>query len=294
MMLPHASDTNRFRLPVVCFALLVLTCCAAAGCRQTSRQASSPTLLEPAYAEPTSAPNYELTPVPSDAGAPPLPPAEDLVIPPPPGTTQVPAGREDQIGGFTLPPNFQDEPRLPIPASETEDLSALPILPTGSDEESSADGSEVDVFADQIFERTTETVAVPMRDFLRKPAAQPVELDSSLFLLELQADALGETLPIEQDAAVAIEELPVEIEVPLPATTPRSLVVVDDIPQPDHGTSAQPWPKTGVPLDIVITPGPVAPKWSRYDSYRNYAAPPAALPRRLANSNSDWELRPIE
>lgn len=293
-MLPHASDTNRFRLPVVCSALLALTCCAATGCRQTSRQTASPTLLEPAYADPTSAPNYELSPVPSEVGAPPLPPADDLVIPPPPASTYVPGRRDDQIGGFTSPPEFQDEPRLPVPAAETEEHSSLRILPTGSDEESSADGSEVDEFADQIFERTSETAAVPMRDFLRKPAAQPVELDSSLFLLELQADALNETLPTESDAAVAIEELPVEIEVPLPAPAPRSVVVVDDIPQPDHGTSAQPWPKTGVPLDIVITPGPVAPKWSRYESYRNYAAPPAALPRRLANSNSDWELRPIE
>lgn len=222
-----------------------------------------------------------------------MPPSEDLVIPPPPGTAQHSASNEDRIGGFTPPPMFRDEPRLPAAPADHEDLTLPPILPTGSGAESPVEEANKPL-ADQDLETLGETEPVPLRSFLRKPTAQPVELDSSLFLLELQADILEEQRSDSEQVAEDLEDLPVAIEIPQPAKAPRSLVVVDDIPQPDKSTSAQQWPKGGVPLDIAITPGPVVPKWSPYGSYRNYAAPPAALPRRLATSNSDWDLRPIE
>lgn len=230
------------------------------GCRQvTTRQSGSPTPL----------PGYESGPtmpgVPTSNEPPLLTPGPtQTVIPPvPPSTARL--NRTDSFG-FTGPKLPEDVlPSLEIPASDSE------IQPTRSDE---VEEDEVEQSAD-IELPPSMPVLFPIAT-KERPAA-PVELDPSLFLVELF-----------EDAAL---EAPTEKSVP---TTINGMTIRPLNPEPQIVTGPRepsPWPADGILPTLTITPGPVMPKWTGEPTPTRSAE---ARPRRLMWENSDSAIRPIE
>lgn len=260
--MPRFSVTSHARwLGVLLSVTLVST-----GCQQLRRR--------DATAVPTSPTPYEVAPdfgspsQPTPLAAPALPPAEDLVIPPPPGTASHGEFGGPRLGGFTAP-KFHDLPDLTIPAADLDDPSAPRIQPTSND--------ELDVVADNDLKFPVDE-PVLLREFLKSKPQQAVELDADLFRLELEAERL--------EAPVIAVPMPQEI-VSGDAMQP---IVVQSLPPKSSGRSVAEWPTGGVPQDIIIAPGPSVQKWAAETTAPVRSTPP----RRLADDNSDWAVRTIE
>ena len=273
------STTSLLRLQARWGATLLLagSCCCQLGCRQTAQRVNGPTPLSvPVYSEPELPPLDSPSPAPAQP-VPLMPPASDDGLPPLPGTAFMTPKQVEKIGGFTrpvappdaptlTPPDaFDDAPQLPI-RKVAGDAPLLPTLPT------------------------PESAPAEPRLVLREVSSAPVTLDPSLFVLELQdleqtAELPGLTVPDlavpgESEPALAVPTL--EPTIPLPTIEPQQVVVPGQPGMPS-------WPRGGLPQNMVISPGPVRPKWSTTPA----PLPADSLntaPRRLAIDNSDWDL----
>jgi hypothetical protein len=240
-------------------AIVLTAVVAASGCRQVSRRVDTPTPLptyqtlpsEPVLPPATDGP--ELSPIP------PLP-GQGAVIPPVPPSTALAIPLESHFG-FTAPklPVTDDAPRLELPQ---EDNPPHDIQPTGSDQ----------------FPADIETVPqlspLPMPQKSR--TSTPVELDASLFLMDMfeEATSVDTAKPVERTTINGLTIEPWERQ-----------------PQATPSREPQPWPANGVTPTLTITPGPIMPKWT---SEPLPTRPANSRPRRLMIENSDSAIRPIE
>ncbi|HUQ68266.1 MAG TPA: hypothetical protein VM165_02015 [Planctomycetaceae bacterium] len=243
--------------------LMVVTVAAVVtslGCRQVQTRSSSPTPL-PAY---ESAPAFDTSPMPPRLSPVPPPPSDATGIPAiPPSTVMIP--KLDGAFGFTAPklPETDWSPQLP-PLPETPALDH--IQPAGSEDDVAA-AAEVDVEV---------PLFAPMPE--RKGTVGVVELDPSLFLLELFEEALIE-VPSANAVPTTVNGLTIQ-----PWKNP-------ELPSQTINREPPAWPADGVTPTLTITPGPVFPKWTPDPLPTR---PPNSQPRRLRVGNSDSEIRPIE
>jgi hypothetical protein len=226
------------------------------GCRQVQTRSGSPTPL-PGY---QSAPN-----VPDAMIAPPPPESARMIPGVPPSTVQTPKLEGEY--GFTSPKLAASE-SLPVLRLRPllEDSDAADIQPASSDEETIA-LPELEV---------TRPTLTPLPSTDQEPDTAAVELDSSLFLMELFEDAA--------------------LDVPSPAFPPTTINGLTIQPwnagwQAAPSREPPPWPADGQVSPLSITPGPVAPKWAS-DPFST--RPANSRPRRLMIENSDSAMRPIE
>jgi|GEM_PF-4036255 len=243
--------------------LMLVTC----GCQQLrKRDAQSVPMSPPPY---EVAPEFGAPSQPTPLSAPMLPPAEDLEIPPLPGTAAAGSMGGPRLGGFTPPPTYDDLPELSMPDDDLNDSSAPRIRPTSN--------AELDITSRDEREFPSEE-PVLLREFLKSRPQQVVELDADLFRLELEAENL-ESPVVPQLAAPAI-------------ATGLALqpVVIQPLAPKSPGRDAPEWPTGGVPHEIIVTPGPSVQKWVDEPVRRVQGA----MPRRLAEDNSDWAVRAIE
>jgi hypothetical protein len=191
----------------------------------------------------------------------PLPPLpnDSMDIPGvPPSTVLIP--RLEGTFGFTAPKSADV---APLPTLSIDSFDGA-IQPAGSTDDA--------VIADE-----SAPVLAPLPLPERKRTAELVELDASLFLLELFEDA--------EIAASGKNAVP---------TVVNGLSIqpwISERPAAPNTTAPLPWPADGVMPTPTITPGPVMSKWS---SEPLPTRPANSRPRRLMVGNSDSEIRPIE
>jgi hypothetical protein len=243
-------------LSVSLTVVTMATMLTAIGCRQAQTRSGSPTPL----------PGYQSAPAGSDARMIAPPPPDAVQIPGvPPSTAQTP--KLEGPFGFTPPKlaGLEPLPALRLPPLP-EESDAAQIQPTSSDEEPIA-LPEPEVAG---------PVLVPLPSPDQKSEAAAVELDPSLFLIDLFEDAA--------------------LEAPTPSsppTTVNGLTIQPGNAGWQAASSREPpaWPADGLVSPLSISPGPVVPKWTS-DPFST--RPPNSRPRRLMIENSDSAMRPIE
>lgn len=260
---------------------VVLLAVATTGCQRLARRAESPTPL-PTY---DAAPTESVTPtmpaptsVPELSPIPPLP-GESADIPPvPPSTAQ--RLKFDGPFGFTAPVRGDVELTGDEVKGRADDESApqLPTLP-GIAEETESTGPTSDSTGDNVAEVTEPAVplVVPFPTPNKPRSGAPVELDPSLFLVELFESAMLEA-PAEQSVPTTVNGLTIDPQ----QFDWQSTRISRDPPM---------WPADGVPPLPVITPGPVRSKWTPEPLPTR---PANSRPRRLMLENSDSAIRAIE
>jgi hypothetical protein len=258
------------------------------GCRQTMTRSDSPTPLQGPASAPAASPQI------------PGPPAEVHNIPAVPPSTAARPSLEGPFG-FTAPKLSEPEPR-PNDRGELDsllgELDFNDVLPVASEE------------ADEIAAAAELEMALPLFATLKPRETAPVELDASLFLLELLEADLDAELDIELPAKLDISGGVSEVDFPA-QPQPVAEVVAPQIqpwtpPPPAHEprqsntppftiSAWTPPPPAHEPRQLQadgprlpsILPGPVSPQWIG-------TTPVPTRPRRLAVKNSDSDLRPIE
>jgi hypothetical protein len=246
--------TRGSALSVSLTIVTMATVLAVSGCRQAQTRSGTPTPL-PGYESDPAGPSIA-PPPPSGAGIPGVPPstAELRNLEGPFGFTPPKLTAAEPLPALTLPPSLEDdEPANIQPTSSDDETIALP---------------ETEV---------TEPTFSPLPLAPAKPETAAVELDPSLFLLELFEDAALE-VPTSSAPPTTVNGLTIQ---PQPAIRRPSNASRDPLP----------WPADGVTSTLTIVPGPVMPQWIDEPLPTRAAN---SRPRRLTIENSDSAIRPIE
>ncbi len=301
MIMMHATTAVRdsFLFKLSAGTVLLGCLCLNSGCRQIPRRDTSPTPLPAPSTDASGAAEWnapQLTPVPMpSSGAPPMPPAEEGDLPPLPGVS---ANRRPQTSaGFSQP---------------YEALNDTLITPTGNDEAAGPGLVQTDDQHPLLISPALNPLPViarpapapglvPLRDDDDEESAV-IEFDLPRFLAELHS---GSATPETTTTGPALLDSP-KIQMPADILPPAAVELSQNsgLPRPvaaavPPATASGPftvpdWTASGIPFDMVITPGPNASKWSRSPASTVVEQPASGAPRRLTSAGVDWEPRRIE
>lgn len=305
---PAASCTASLSVFKSSGLLFVCAATLLTGCRQAPKQPTSPTPLPGYHMDaPEFTPGSQTLPSPQTfpnlqpvypSQPPSIPPAGDVELPPLPGTSALPAPRS----GMAAPvADWDDVPLLPIPGADNTGVHRVRPISDSRPMTDAAPAPLVDEIlpplplADEPYlsiddQQSTSDEPLRIRNVGETATPVPVILDRQLFLMELLADDADDLLPAPVTAwrstTAALDGTARTTSLPEP--------LVRSLPPSMPERTVMDWPASGIPFDMVITPGPIAQRptadgWRPTSSAPQYVDRSSDTPRRLANTQDETD-----